>query len=75
MVMTTTSANGVVGDLIYCHATKEYVFRVYDANHDFKDYDIVHSDMRVKIIDADAFFYEENGVQHLDHSPATLGIE
>jgi hypothetical protein len=31
--------------------------------------------MRVKIIDADAFFYEENGVQHLDHSPATLGIE
>jgi len=73
--MTRTSANGVVGDLIYCYATKKYMFRVYDANHDFKDYDIVHSDMRVKIIDADAFLYEENGVQHVDHSPATLGIK
>jgi hypothetical protein len=73
--MTTTSANGVVGDLIYCHATKEYVFRVYDANHDFTDYDIVHSDLRVKIIDADAHFYDHDGELTLDHSPATLGIK
>ena len=73
--MTSKTANGVVGDLIYCHATKNYMFRVYDANHDFKDYDILHNDLRVKIIDADAHFYEDNGELTLDHSPATLGIK
>ena len=75
MVMTRTSANGVVGYLIYDVAKQQHVLRVYDANHDFTDYDIIHSDMRIKIIDADAFFYEENGMQHLDHSPVTLGLE
>jgi hypothetical protein len=73
--MTSKTANGVVGDLIYCHATKEHMFRVYDANHDFKDYDIRHNDLRVKIIDADAHFYDHNGELTLDHSPATLGTK
>lgn len=73
--MTNKTANGVVGDLIYCHATKNYVFRVYDQNYNFTDYDIVHNDLRVKIIDPDAHLYERNGVCELDHSPATLGIK
>jgi hypothetical protein len=73
--MTSKTANGVVGYLIYCHATNQYMFRVYDANHDFKDYDILHNDLRIKIIDPDAHLYERNGVQELDHSPSTLGIE
>lgn len=68
-------ANGEVGYLIYCHGTNEYMFRVYDAQHNFKDYDIRHCDMRIKIIDADAYFYEGPGVCELDHSPATLGIK
>jgi len=73
--MESKTANGVVGDLIYCHATKNYMFRVYDQDHNFTDYDIRHCDMRVKIIDADAHFYEDNGELILDHSPATLGIK
>ena len=71
--MTSKTANGEVGYLIWCG--DRYVFRQYDANFDFKDYDILHSDMRIKIIDADAHLYERDGVLELDHSPATLGIK
>ena len=72
--MESKTANGEVGYLIWCGGDR-YVFRQYDANHDFKDYDIRHCDMRIKIIDADAHFYEDNGKLTLDHSPATLGIK
>jgi hypothetical protein len=73
--MESKTANGVVGYLIYDVAKQQHVLRVYDDNHDFQDYDILHSDMKIKIIDADAHFYQRNGMQHLDHSPATLGIQ
>lgn len=68
------TANGEVGYLIWCGGDR-YVFRIYDAKHNFKDYDILHTDMRIKIIDADAHFYEGPGIMELDHSPATLGIK
>jgi hypothetical protein len=51
------------------------VFRVYDENHDFVDYDILHCDMRVKIMDSDAFFYTDGDIAQIDHSPDTLGIK
>lgn len=77
--MKSRTANGEVGDLIYCHASNKFVFRVYDAQYNFTDYDIKHCDMRIKIIDADAHFYEGtiNGrdICDLDHSPLTLGIK
>jgi len=77
--MNNTTANGVVGYLIYCHATDRHLFRVYDANFDFVDYDIRHNDLRVKIVDPDAHFYtgHSNGqpFAELDHCPATLGIK
>lgn len=73
--MQTISANGVEGCLIYAHVLDKFLFRVYDADYNFKDYDILHNDLVVVIKDADAFFYEgANGDLHLDHSPATLGI-
>lgn len=80
MVKTSVTANGEVGYLIYCHATNRHVFRVYtNAPHDFVDYDILHNDLKVKIIDADAHFYtgQSNGqpFAELDHCPATLGIK
>jgi hypothetical protein len=68
------SADGREGYLIWCGGDR-YVFRQYDVNHDFRDYDIRHCDMRIKIIDADAHFYDHNGELTLDHSPATLGIK
>jgi hypothetical protein len=73
--MKATSANGVEGCLIYAHVLGKFFFRVYDADYNFKDYDILHSDLVVTINDADAFFYEgTDGELQLDHSPATLGI-
>jgi len=51
----------------------EYFFRVYDKDHNFVDYDIIHSDLKVKIQDQDACFYNGNKIKTLDHAPSTLG--
>jgi len=69
--MKPKSANGVEGHLIYTQ-TGKYMFRVYDTEHNFVDYDLQHSDLCVTICDEDAYFYL-NSV--LDHAPATLGVE
>ena len=70
----TKSANGVEGCLIPGFDGELY-FRVYDADHNFRDYLITHSDLTVTIKDPDAFFYNDEFTARLDHSPATLGIE
>lgn len=67
--MKPKSANGVEGHLIYTQNGK-YMFRVYDADHNFVDYALQHSDLCITINDEDAYFYL-NSV--LDHAPATLG--
>jgi hypothetical protein len=70
----TTLANNVEGILIWSHGLDRMMFRVYNTDHTFKDYDIDHTDLCVIIKDADAFFYEhDNGVKTIDHSPETLG--
>jgi len=52
------------------------VFRIYsNAPHDFVDYDLRHTDMRIQIVDSDAFFYSDDKGACIDHSPATLGIK
>ena len=68
--MKPKSANGIQGHLIY--TLSGYMFRVYDAEHNFVDYAIQHSDLCITINDEDAYFYL-NSV--LDHAPATLGIK
>ncbi len=73
--MKIENANGAEGCLIYSHITQKFFFRVYD-NGSFKDYDIDHSDLFVRIDDKDACFYErEDGHMTLDHSPETLGLK
>jgi hypothetical protein len=67
--MTPKPANGVKGYLIYTQCEK-YMFRVYDDEHSFVDYDLRHSDLCVTICDEDAYFYLNLS---LDHAPATLG--
>jgi hypothetical protein len=69
------SANGVKGHIIYVHGADKYQFRVYDSEHNFVDYDLMHSDLTVTINDEDAFFYRSDNIDRLDHSPATLGIK
>lgn len=74
--MKPTSANGVQGILLRT-LNGTYKFRVYDAENNFIDYDLTHSDLHVTITDTDAFLYSDehhDNMYRLDHSPATLGI-
>jgi len=66
------SANGVRGCII-SGVDGAYYFRVYDADHNFTDYDLHHFDLCVIIDDEDAFFYSDELGTRLDHAPATLG--
>jgi hypothetical protein len=73
--MKIESADGQEGYLIWCGGDR-YVFRTYtQAPDEFVDYDIRHTDMRIKIADSDAFFYTDETGAYIDHSPATLGIK
>ena len=67
-------ANGVSGHLLRVDYDT-IVFRVYDTDHTFVDYDLRHSDLCVTLTDPDAFFYHEAGEHYLDHAPETLGKE
>ena len=68
------SANGMSGVLLPIGGSM--VFRVYEPNGEFTDYDIYHSYLTVTINDEDAYFYMgKDGEPYLDHSPATLGKE
>ena len=69
------SADGQEGYLIWLGGDR-YVFRIYKvAPDEFTDYDLRHTDMTIKIVDPDAFFYSDETGDWVDHSPATLGIE
>ena len=69
------SADGQEGYLIWSGGDR-YVFRIYKvAPDEFTDYDLRHTDMRIRIIDEDAFFYSGEQGDSIDHSPDTLGIE
>jgi hypothetical protein len=49
--------------------SKGYFFRLYDAEFNFKDYDIIHYDLDVIIWDESADFIEtEDGEMYLDYS-------
>ena len=67
------SANGVRGHLLNL-IDGTVVFRVYDSEHNFVDYDLHHSDLCVTIDDTDAYFYRDNNRDILDHAPMTLGL-
>ena len=69
--MKPKSANGVDGILIQMWGGG-YVFRVYDDDHNFVDYDLLHTDLSITITDEDAFFYRDEFQDTLDHSPETL---
>ena len=72
--MTARSAKGLRGHIIDSF-DGNYWFRVYDADHNFTDYDLRHCDLAVIIDDDDAFLYEDELSASLDHAPATLGTK
>ncbi len=51
------------------------LFRIYDARGNFKDYEIVHHDLAVQILDSSAEFIESTGGKklYLDYSRKFLG--
>ena len=54
--MTVRSAKGLRGHIIDSF-DGNYWFRVYDADHNFTDYDLRHCDLAIIIDDDDAFLY------------------
>ena len=71
------SANGQKGIILRTYHGGPYMFRIYNKDGSFKDYDIVHNDIEVQILDDDAEFVEskDGEVMHLDHSRQTLGLD
>ena len=69
------SSEGTKGFLLYI-MNNVYVFRVYNKDHSFTDYDLLHSDLEVTINGDDATFYEfEDGRNILDHSYEMSNID
>jgi hypothetical protein len=66
--MTTKSAKGVKGFIIrtFDGSNGNYVFRVYDKQFNFVDYDILHYDLEVEILD-DAILYDDGKRQFIDY--------
>jgi len=71
-----TNAVGTRGFVL--HTIDGYVFRVYNKDHSFTDYDLHHFDLEVIIVDEDAFFYPDSKGKDrgtLDYSPGTRGLD
>jgi hypothetical protein len=66
--MTTKSAKGIKGFIIrtFDGGNGGYVFRVYDKEFNFVDYDILHYDLEVEILD-DAILYDDGERQWIDY--------
>jgi len=60
-------ANGVKGFLI--RVLDKHVFRVYNKDFTFVDYDILHYDLEVEIIESDAVLYRSEFDNYLDYPP------
>ena len=71
--MKIKPAKGKKGFLIWCGGEK-YVFRIYDKDGTFIDYDLMHSDCEIIINDDDGYLYTDPQGNSLDHSPETLGL-
>ena len=73
IMVTERPANGATGYLIRTGDT--VVFRVYDKNHDFVDYDITHYDCEIEIVDSSAELVRNAHGDFLDYTRESLGID
>lgn len=75
MKIKKTSAKNLKGFILQT-ATGDIVFRTYENDGNFKDYNLKHLDLEVIISESsDATLYEseDQSVMNLDYSPETLG--
>ena len=48
---------------------KFYFFRVYNEDFTFVDYDILHYDLEIEILESDAMLYRSEFGSYLDYPP------
>ena len=63
----TQPAKGVKGYII--RVLDSYVFRVYNEDFTFVDYDILHYDLEIQILENDAMLYRSEFGSYLDYPP------
>jgi len=63
----TESAKGLKGILI--RVGDRHVFRVYREDYTFLDYDILHHDLEIQILESDATLYRSEFGSYLDYAP------
>lgn len=68
-----TPAIGVRGVLIRSGFDDRVLFRVYDHNHDFVDYEITNYDCEVVIIDPSAALIRNEAGDFLDYTAEAMG--
>ena len=69
------SANGVRATLHpYFDEKGGYFVRIYDQEFNYKDYDILHADLEIQILDYSADFIETENGNYLDYSLEALGV-
>jgi hypothetical protein len=66
-IRETKPAAGVTGYLI--RVGDSFMFRVQNKDFTFVDYDILHYDLEIKILEDDAFFYRSEFGNYLDYPP------
>ena len=74
MPLQTKPTKGVKGYLIRTMGydrEERILFRVYDENKDFTDYEILHYDLEVEILD-DALFCDNGKRQWIDYDDEIL---
>ena len=66
-IRETKPAAGVTGYLI--RVGDSFMFRVQNKDFTFVDYDILHYDLEIKILEDDAVFYRSEFGNYLDYPP------
>jgi|688.fasta_scaffold779538_2 hypothetical protein len=72
--LTQTLAQGVRGFLIRSALNDQILFRVYDQDHNFVDYEITNYDCEVEIVDPDAALIRNDAGDFLDYTAESMGI-
>jgi hypothetical protein len=70
--LTQTLAQGVRGFLIRSALNDQILFRVYDQDHNFVDYEITNYDCEVEIVDPDAALIRNNAGDFLDYTAESM---
>lgn len=66
-IRSAQPAKGVKGYII--RVLDSYVFRVYNDDYTFVDYDILHYDLEIQILEKDAMLYCSEFGNYLDYTP------